>query len=65
MKLTKAEKISLKAFLDEYDASFCGTRVGHDENDKDAFLCPVCPMRTKTGLCNLRMVRNKLRGEKT
>ena len=60
MKLTKAEKIALKAFLDEYEASFCGTRVGHDEDDEDAYFCRACPMSTKTGLCNLRLTRNKL-----
>lgn len=57
MKLTKAERLALKAFFDEFENSFCGTRAGKTEFDDDAYLCPKCPFRTKTDICNLRVWR--------
>ena len=59
MKLTKAEKIALKAFVDEFENSFCGTRAGKTEQDEDAYLCRKCPFNLKNGCCNLRSWRNK------
>lgn len=61
MKLTKAEKIALQVFLDEFETSFCGTRVGRTEDDDDAYLCKECPFNTKSGLCKLREFRLKYR----
>lgn len=59
MKLTKAEKIALKAFIDEFENSFCGTRAGKTEDDKDAYLCRECPFYMSDGSCKLREWRIK------
>ena len=58
MKLTKAEKIALKAFINEFENSFCGTRVNKTEGEEDAYLCRKCPFYLKDGCCNLRIWRN-------
>lgn len=57
MKLTKAEKIALKAFVDEFEESFCDTRAGKTEDDEDAYICRECPFHQKNGCCNLRSWR--------
>ena len=58
MKLTKAEKIALTEFLNEFEDSFCKTRAGKTEEDNNAYLCPKCPFHLKSGICNLRVWRN-------
>lgn len=59
MKLTKAEKIALKAFVNEFEDSFCGTRAGKTEDDKYPYICPECPFYMRNGICKLREWRNK------